>query len=49
MVKQRIKRPNQPAWMTQYIFHIEMGRRDAILLEDTLCAFCENNGIIVIA
>ena len=24
-----------------------MGRRNGILLEDRLCAFCENNGIVV--
>ena len=25
-----------------------MGRQNGMLLEDRLCAFCENNGIVVI-
>ena len=31
-----------------HVLNIEMGRRNSILLEDRLCAFCENNGIVVI-
>ena len=33
---------------SSHVLNIEMGRRNGILLEDRLCAFCENNGIVVI-
>ena len=33
---------------SSHVLNIEMDRQDGILLEDRLCAFCENNGIVVI-
>ena len=33
---------------SSHVLYIEMGRRNGILLEDRLCAFCENNEIVVI-
>ena len=33
---------------SNHVLNIEMGRRNGILLEDRLCTFCENNGIVVI-
>ena len=33
---------------SSHVLNIEMGRRNGILLGDRLCAFCENNGIVVI-
>ena len=33
---------------SSHVLNIEMGRRNCILLEHRLCAFCENNGMVVI-
>ena len=33
---------------SSHVLNIEMGRRNGILLEDRLCAFCENNVFVVI-
>ena len=33
---------------SSHVFNIEMSRRNGILLEGRLCAFCENNRIVVI-
>ena len=33
---------------SSHVLNIEMDRQNGILLEDRLCAFCENNGIVVI-
>ena len=33
---------------SSHVLKIEMGRQNGMLLEDRLCAFCENNGIVVI-
>ena len=33
---------------SSHVLNIEMGRRNGILLEDRLCAFCENNVFEVI-
>ena len=35
-------------WWSSHVLNIEMGRRNRILLEDKLCAFCENNGIVAV-
>ena len=31
---------------SSHVLNIEIGRRNGILLEDRLCTFCENNGIV---
>ena len=33
---------------SSHVLNIEMGRRNRILLEDKLCAYCENKGIVVV-